>query len=174
MFTAKTNCPVPFEQQPLNEYLLLKKSWLFLWSVSSKKIFILGPLLLFLLFGPIISCISKIIIPMYDFYNNLLLNLFIGNLIVFLLLLRVYLGWSYILKRLLSATVFYEESGWYDGQIWVKTSDYLMQDRLVGLYQVMPFIIRIKYAFLFNVINFIFLYTLKFLLDNYSYILYSV
>ena len=117
MFTAKTNCPVPFEQQPLNEYLLLKRSWLFSWSISSKKNFVFGLLFLFLVFGPILSCICRIVIPMYDFYNNLLLNLFIIDLIVFLLLVRIYLGWSYILKRLLSAIVFYEESGWYDGQI---------------------------------------------------------
>lgn len=29
-------------------------------------------------------------------------------------------GWSYVGDRLLSAVVPYEESGWYDGQMWVK------------------------------------------------------
>nr|YP_009394359.1 hypothetical protein [Leptosiphonia brodiei]ARW62921.1 hypothetical protein [Leptosiphonia brodiei] len=176
MFTSKTNCPVPFEQQPLNEYLSLKRSWLFAWSISSNKFFIFGLSCLFFIFGPFISFLAKFLVPMsmYDFYHNFLLNLLIGDIIAFLFLLRIYLGWSYILKRLLSATIFYEESGWYDGQIWVKNSDYLMQDRLIGLYQVMPFITRIKYACVFTVTNSIFLYFLQFFLDNYSYILYSV
>lgn len=29
-------------------------------------------------------------------------------------------GWSYVGDRLLSAVVAYEETGWYDGQMWVK------------------------------------------------------
>ena len=174
MLTSKTNCPVPFEQQPLNEYLSLKKSWLFSWSISSKKSFILGILYLFLFFGLFTTILFKFLIPLYDFYHNLLVNLFVSNIIMFLILLRIYLGWSYVLKRLLSATVFYEESGWYDGQVWVKNSDYLMQDRLIGLYQVIPFITRIKYAFLVNISTFFVLSFLNFLLDKYIHILYIV
>lgn len=33
---------------------------------------------------------------------------------------RVLQGWSYVGDRLLSAVIPYEESGWYDGQMWVK------------------------------------------------------
>lgn len=29
-------------------------------------------------------------------------------------------GWSYVGDRLLSAVIPYEETGWYDGQMWVK------------------------------------------------------
>jgi len=174
MLTSKTNCPVPFEQQPVNEYLSLKKSWLFAWSISPIKSFIYGILYLFLFFGLLTTVLFKLIIPLYDFYHNLIVNLLISNIIMFLLLLRIYLGWSYVLKRLLSATVFYEESGWYDGQVWVKNSDYLMQDRLIGLYQVMPFINRIKYAFFINITNFFVLFFLNFFLDKYSNILYIV
>ena len=32
-------------------------------------------------------------------------------------MLRIYLGWSYVGDRLLSAAVEYEETGWYDGQV---------------------------------------------------------
>nr|YP_009394569.1 hypothetical protein [Vertebrata thuyoides]ARW63131.1 hypothetical protein [Vertebrata thuyoides] len=154
MFTPKTNCPVPFEQQPLNEYLLLRRSWLFSWSVSSQKPFIVGLLFFFIILGLIPSIVFYIVVPFSNFYNILLLDFFIDNVIIFFLLIRVYLGWSYILKRLLSATVFYEESGWYDGQVWIKTSDYLMQDRFVGLYEVMPFILRTKYLFIAIILNF--------------------
>ena len=97
--------------------------------------------------------------PFFSDFNTLqvfLLSFAISNVVLILPFIRLYLGWSYIAKRLLSATIFYEESGWYDGQMWVKTSDYLMQDRLVGLYEVMPFIIRIRLTFLVLFLNLIF------------------
>ena len=37
-----------------------------------------------------------------------------------LLLVRQWLGWTYVMKRLLAESVDYEESGWYDGQTWEK------------------------------------------------------
>ena len=35
----------------------------------------------------------------------------------------------------MQATVAYEESGWYDGQIWVKTPEILIKDKLAGQYK---------------------------------------
>nr|YP_009398274.1 hypothetical protein [Thaumatella adunca]ARW67460.1 hypothetical protein [Thaumatella adunca] len=158
MLSSKNNCPVPFDQQPLNEYLSLRQSWLFSWSISKKNKFING--LIFILFIILfcVSCCLKILIVPYNIFIILLLDFFISNLILFILFIRLYLGWSYIFKRLLSATVFYEESGWYDGQVWIKTSEYLIQDRLIGLYQVMPFILRIRYIFLIIIVNFLLTY----------------
>ena len=160
MFSFKSMCPVPFDQQPLNEYLSLKKSWLFSWSLSPFRSFVFG---LVYLFGIIFVCCSSMCVVLYPLsyvYNSLLVASFISNLFIFLVMIRLYLGWSYIVKRLLSATVFYEESGWYDGQVWIKTSDYLIQDRLIGLYQVMPFIVRIKHTLLVILVNFMIIYIL--------------
>ena len=156
MFIIKKNCPVPFDQQPINEYLSLKKSCLFSWSISQIKTFLLILVLVLLfVYLTIIFCLF----PFFSDFNTLqvfLLSFAISNVVLILPFIRLYLGWSYIAKRLLSATIFYEESGWYDGQMWVKTSDYLMQDRLVGLYEVMPFIIRIRLTFLVLFLNLIF------------------
>jgi hypothetical protein len=44
----------------------------------------------------------------------------------------------------MNATVSYEESGWYDGQTWVKTNEILIQDRLVGTYEVLPVMARLR------------------------------
>lgn len=57
---------------------------------------------------------------------------------------RMYLGWAYVGNRLLSATVEYEETGWYDGQIWVKTAEVLARDRLLGSFTVKPVLNRLK------------------------------
>ncbi|KAL0856596.1 hypothetical protein Bca101_061749 [Brassica carinata] len=46
--------------------------------------------------------------------------------------------------RLLSAVIPYEESGWYDGQIWVKPPEVLARDRLLGSYKVKPVMKMLK------------------------------
>nr|YP_009399735.1 hypothetical protein [Digenea simplex]ARW69554.1 hypothetical protein [Digenea simplex] len=155
MSIAKNNCPVPFDQQPINEYLSLRQSWLFAWSISKLKSFLYG---LIILSCSVVIVVSLLIIPFFSNYNLFkifILDFIFSNVILFFVFVRIYLGWSYIIKRLLSATVFYEESGWYDGQVWVKTSDYLMQDRLIGLYEIMPFILRIKSICLLTILNLI-------------------
>ncbi|KAF9617701.1 hypothetical protein IFM89_038201 [Coptis chinensis] len=48
----------------------------------------------------------------------------------------MYLGWAYVGNRLLSATVEYEETGWYDGQVWIKSAQVLARDRLLGSYSI--------------------------------------
>lgn len=45
---------------------------------------------------------------------------------------------------MISATVEYEETGWYDGQTWVKTPQVLMRDRLMSNYTVKPALARLK------------------------------
>jgi hypothetical protein len=64
-----------------------------------------------------------------------------------LALLRLYLGWSYVRDRLVSQTVVYEESGWYDGQSWTKTPEILLRDRLVVTHQVQPILRRLQRTF---------------------------
>ena len=64
--------------------------------------------------------------------------------LVSLIVLRIYLGWSYVGDRLLSAVIPYEESGWYDGQMWVKPPEVLARDRLLGSYKVKPVIKMLK------------------------------
>ena len=38
----------------------------------------------------------------------------------------------------------YEETGWYDGQRWVKPEDILSRDRLVGNFQMQPALDRVR------------------------------
>ena len=67
---------------------------------------------------------------------------------VLLALLRLYLGWSYVRDRLVSSVIFYEESGWYDGQTWTKPEEVLNRDRLIVTYQIQPVIQRLQITFL--------------------------
>ena len=59
-------------------------------------------------------------------------------------LIRLYLGWSYIRDRLFSPVIFYEESGWYDGQTWTKPESILMRERLIVRYEIKPIIRRLQ------------------------------
>lgn len=72
-----------------------------------------------------------------------------GLFVVILAVVRMYLGWAYVGNRLLSATVEYEETGWYDGQIWVKTAEVLARDRLLGSFSVKPVLNRLKNTLVF-------------------------
>ena len=82
----------------------------------------------------------------------------IGSLGIFnLWIVRLYLAWRYIYDRLMNATVSYEESGWYDGQTWVKTNEVLIQDRLVGTYEVLPVMERLRTVILISTVIMIFI-----------------
>ena len=52
--------------------------------------------------------------------------------------MRLYLGWNHIFKRLNSEKVEYEESGWYDGQIWIKPLNLKEKESLIASVEVKP------------------------------------
>ena len=68
----------------------------------------------------------------------------VSFLIFTIWILRLYLAWLYVYDRLMNATVTYEESGWYDGQTWIKTNEVLIQDRLIGVYEVLPILKKLQ------------------------------
>ena len=146
MFVYKKACPVPFDQQPLNEFYALKSSCFFSFfgfnlSKYVYRIFSLCVLSIFFVTPIILSNIN------FSWEIFIFDELFCTILWLTLILIRLYLGWSYVAYRLFSATVFYEESGWYDGQIWIKTPEMLTKDRLIGTYYVLPLLKRIKLTF---------------------------
>jgi hypothetical protein len=67
-----------------------------------------------------------------------------AGLLPLLLLSRQWLGWAYVRKRLVAETVEYEESGWYDGQVWEKPIAWRQQDLLVARFQVDPVMQRLR------------------------------
>ncbi|MBD2345224.1 CGLD27 family protein [Anabaena subtropica] len=148
MKSSLANCPVPVDQQPLNEYEELKTSWLFRdcalnwWEYAKKLAWIWG--LSWLIAGPVASASYQ---PNKQLIHFLLVGAAGASVGVVLSLLRLYLGWLYVRDRLYSMTVFYEESGWYDGQTWIKPQEVLTRDRLIVTYEIKPILQRLQFTF---------------------------
>ncbi|CAM8949564.1 unnamed protein product [Rhodiola kirilowii] len=143
----ETDCPVPFDQQPINEYNNLSTSFPFNLASADfleycSRLFVTGAA--FALFVGVPVAWSGAVGPDSEPVKRILAAASSGVLVVTLAVVRMYLGWAYVGNRLLSATVEYEETGWYDGQIWVKTAEVLARDRLLGSYSVKPVLNRLK------------------------------
>ncbi len=133
-----SKCPVPKEQQPTNEFLELSNSTVFSLAKTNKKLSIILIsiwLVTFLIFL-IISTGST-------YFNNYLLkyiflSLFGSLSLPLLITIRLFLGWNHVYKRLTSEKIEYEESGWYDGQIWIKPIELKEKESLIATIEVKP------------------------------------
>ena len=135
----KNICPVPINQRPLNEYNSIKNSWLISWPLLEKSIFYRKLIFSWLIITPISLTISF----GSDYLKNNIFELafvsFTASLAFpILLLIRQWLSWIYIYKRLNSENIEYEESGWYDGQIWEKPIDWRAKELLIAQHQIKP------------------------------------
>ena len=163
---SKTNNPVPINQQPTNEFIELSKSRIFSWPKSKKSFslillkFWLGTFLIF----TIISSGSVYFQTSTSKY--ILLSFFCSLSLPFLICIRLYLGWNHIFKRLTSEKVEYEESGWYDGQIWMKPVNLKEKESLIAQLEVKPILKN-----LIQVISLILIFALfGILLFQYKYL----
>ncbi|HBB32754.1 MAG TPA: DUF1230 domain-containing protein [Cyanobacteria bacterium UBA8803] len=143
-----SSCPVPAEQQPINEYQELTDSWFFSWVRLDWRGYIMKLAEVWtgswVIAGPLAAASFA---PQKQPLQFILAGG--GGALVFvaLTLLRLYLGWSYVRDRLFRETIVYEESGWYDGQTWTKPPELLTRDRLMVSYQVQPILERLKQTF---------------------------
>ena len=138
-------CPVPKDQRPLIEYINLKNSFEFNWMTQGAASFFRTLIAISSTINFILASILKYNTSTYDHLPEFLLKVDLSSTsILIFLILRFYLAWEYVCSRLYLATINYEESGWYDGQTWIKTADSLLQDRLIITYEVLPVIKRLK------------------------------
>ena len=134
----ESRCPVPREQQPTNEYIELSKSTIFSWPKTKKS------LILVLIKFWIVAFILFLVISSGSIYfkssllKYILLSLFSSLSIPLLISIRLYLGWNHVFKRLTSERVEYEESGWYDGQVWIKPLVLKEKESLIASIEVKP------------------------------------
>ena len=134
----ESKCPVPREQPPTNEFIELSKSKIFSWPKTKKS------LILVLIKFWLVSFALFIVIAYGSIYlkssilKYILLSFFSSLAIPLLISIRLYLGWNHIFKRLNSEKIEYEESGWYDGQVWIKPLVLKEKESLIATIEVKP------------------------------------
>ena len=137
-FMNESKCPVPREQQPTNEFIELSKSVIFSWPKTKKSLIIVlikfwvASFVLFLVIssGSIYFKTSLLKYILLSFFSSLSIPLLIS--------IKLYLGWIHVFKRLTSERVEYEESGWYDGQVWIKPLVLKEKESLMASIEVKP------------------------------------
>ena len=134
----ESKCPVPKEQQPTNEFIELSRSIIFSWPKTKKSLvlilikFWIGAFALFLIIS------SGSVYFKTSLLKYILLSFFSSLSIPLLIIIRLYLGWKHVFKRLTSERVEYEESGWYDGQVWIKPLVLREKESLIATVEVKP------------------------------------
>ena len=134
----ESKCPVPKEQQPTNEFIELSKSIIFSWPKTKKSLILIlikfwaGAFVLFLVIS------SGSVYFKSSLLKYILLSFFSSLSIPLLIIIRLYLGWKHVFRRLTSERVEYEESGWYDGQVWIKPLVLKEKESLIATIEVKP------------------------------------
>tara|TARA_B100000886_G_scaffold99492_1_gene66016 strand:- start:33 stop:527 length:495 start_codon:yes stop_codon:yes gene_type:complete len=143
----ESKCPVPREQQPTNEFIELSKSKIFSWPKTKKSLILIlikfwvATFVLFLVIssGSVYFETSLLRYTLLSFFSSLSIPLLIS--------VRLYLGWNHVFKRLTSEKVEYEESGWYDGQVWEKPLFLKEKESLIASIEVKPILKNIIQIF---------------------------
>ena len=134
----ESKCPVPKDQQPTNEFIELSKSSIFSWPKTKKSLLIAltkfwaGSFIIFLVIS------SGSIYFKTSLLKYILLSFFSSLSVPILISIRLYLGWNHVFKRLKSERIEYEESGWYDGQVWIKPLVLKEKESLIASTEVKP------------------------------------
>ena len=141
----KIICPVPLNQRPLNEFNSIRNSWIISWPCLERNIFYRKLTFSWLFITPVSLTISY----GSDYLKNNIFELIFLSFTAsvafpIFILIRQWLSWVYIYKRLNSEKIEYEESGWYDGQTWEKPIDWRAKDLLIAQHQIKPILNHLK------------------------------
>lgn len=148
--SATQFCPVPQEQQPSYEYQELQESWFYRWATLDTGDYIKKLLWIGFATSMIAAPIAAVSFLPTQYPVKFAIATTDGMIFLMsLILFQLYVGWSHIRERLYQEKISYEESGWYDGQVWLKPDAMLTRDRLIVSYEIQPVIARLQKSFLF-------------------------
>jgi hypothetical protein len=145
MESSLSDCPVPLEQQPIQQYEELQNSCFAGWAKLGLPKYLRNLSWVWLIGSLLVSPVAaSSYTPSKHLGQFLLSSAMGGEILLSLVLLRLYLGWRYVQSRLSQETIVYEESGWYDGQSWTKTPEIVARDRLIASYEIQPILQRLQ------------------------------
>lgn len=147
--TLKTaRCPVPADQVPIKEYESMSESWFFRWGSQTLKGFLIPVMSLWLVSWLVVGPMAAVSFAPDKLLARFVISASLGALLLpTLALVQLYTGWRHVCDRLSQSSVHYEESGWYDGQVWDKPQTVIDRDRLIADYQVKPVLYRLQKTF---------------------------
>jgi len=155
-------CPVPENQKPINEYIDLKENFFLNWTTFTEKNYFLKFFSFYLCWFLLIFLLT-IDLSFKHIFSNILWSLGISLLLQNIMLFFFFLRWKEMKKRFNQARLFYEESSWFDGQIWEKPFFLIKNDKLIASQKIEPILKRLrKTLFLSSFINFLFFFILIF------------
>jgi hypothetical protein len=133
------------EQLPLEEFKQLEGSWFFCWPARGAVALARSLLFAWLLAVPLGLTVASGSWSLRHHPLRLgVAALTVTLVLPLLLLLLQWLGWTHLHRRLCAERVEYEESGWYDGQVWEKPLAWRQRDLLVARHQVGPVLLRLR------------------------------
>ena len=146
-------CPVAKEQLPLEEYKQLERSWFFCWPAKGTGSLYRSLVVSWLVSLPLGLVVASGSWSLRHHPPQLAAAALTATLMLpLLLLLRQWLGWTHLHRRLSAERVEYEENGWYDGQVWEKPLAWRQRDLLVARHQVGPVLQRLRRAVLWTLL----------------------
>lgn len=141
-------CPVPLDQIPIKEYESMSESWFYSWGARSLWGYLVPIIALWLFSWLVVGPMAAVSFAPARLLPQFIISGSLGALMLpSLALVQMYVGWRHVCDRLLQPAVPYEESGWYDGQIWDKPEEVVTRDCLIANYQVKPLMLRIQKTF---------------------------
>ena len=157
-------CPIPEEQKPINAYIEGKKNIFLNWTTCSLKQYIFKILSAYLIVFPFFLLCFLQLTP-FSFLE--IVNIFFLSSLFFFISMLI--RWSSIHKRLMESRVFYEETSWFDGQVWEKPFFLMKNDKLLTSQKIQPIIRRIWATILIHFPIFILILSFEFMTEtNYT------
>ena len=146
--SVSNRCPVPVEQIPIREYESMSESWFYSWGARDLKGYLVPIVGLWSASWLVVGPMAAVSFGPTKLLPQFVISASLGSLLLpTLALIQLYVGWQHVCDRLSKEAVPYEESGWYDGQVWAKPEDVINRDRLIADYQVKPLMLRLQRTF---------------------------
>jgi hypothetical protein len=137
---------VPEGQRPVNEYLEILRSPLFDWALSDKKLRTRLAIVYMAFFLLVCLPIAGATFTSEGYGLQKVATSHVGATgVVLALVARLYAGWTYVGDRLASKTIEYEETGWFDGDVEVKSLSEQKRDKFLYQSEVRPVVERLKF-----------------------------
>jgi hypothetical protein len=149
-------CPIPEDQKPINEYIVIKENLLLNWTTLEIKKYKIKLISLFIFISLSVGIYQENLWKknfLEAFFNTFSFSI---SLILFYLVFAL-IRWQEIKKRFDKSRLFYEEASWFDGEIWEKPFFLIKNDKIISSQKIKSIIKRLRYTIFFSSCSLVFL-----------------